>query len=197
MRIGNLKPRGIVVAALPVLLALICHSTKGAAHEVTIPKDRTLYIQIEYFAAFFNDDAENSNIAGGIGYAGRLGWRAKKWGVFAQFERDFWMVSEVDLDLVNGVLNFAAGAERLSFKDRVRSSIAFGTSTLMFDTVFDEAGTTGLFLEVRPISLRWPVARKVTLEVSPLSVTLLAPVLKEPGIRKIEYRTVLTLEVSL
>ncbi len=187
----------IIAATLPVLLALICHSTKGAAYEVTVPQGRTLYIQIDHFAAFFNDDAENSNIAGGIGYAGRLGWRKEKWGVFAQFERDFWMVSEVDLDLVNGVLNFAAGAERLSFKDRVRSSIAFGTSTLMFDTVFDEAGATGLFLDIRPISLRWPVHRKVTLEVSPLSVTLLAPVLRDPGIRKIEYRTVLTLEVSL
>ena len=67
----------------------------------------------------------------------------------------------------------------------------------MFDTVLDEAGTTGLFLDIRPIGLRWPVNRKVTLEVSPLSVTLLAPVLADPGIRKIEYRTVLTLEVSL
>ncbi len=192
-----MKPRELIAAVLPVLLALICHSTRGVAHDVTVPPDHTLYIQIEQFAAFFNDDAENSNIAGGFGYAGRLGWRNKKWGVFAQFERDFWMISEVDLDLVNGVLNFAAGAERLSFKDRVRSSIAFGTSTLMFDTVFDEAGTTGLFLDLRPISLRWPVSRKVTLEVSPISVTLLAPVLGNPGIRKIEYRTVLTVEVSL
>lgn len=194
------KTRSLLVVA--ATLAVFTAGTGAGAGELSLPPGQSLHLQAEFFVALFNDAAEYSNIAGGFGYAGRVAWRAKtdrgnSFGIFAQFERNYWMSSEIELDVVPGVLNVGAGLEYVFFGGRIRSSLASGTSTLVFDTVFHDKGTTGYFLDARPACLRWSPVDWLVVELCVINFSMMAPVVGEISIRKIEYRTILTLEVPL
>lgn len=47
------------------------------------------------------------------------------------------------------------------------------------------------------MGLRWPLAHQLALVFDPLSVAIVAPVLGDPGILQLEYRTVLGIEIVL
>jgi len=66
-----------------------------------------------------------------------------------------------------------------------------------FDTAFDSKGTVGLFLDVRPAGLRWSFPHQLALVFDPLSLAIVAPVLGDPGILQLEYRTLLGVEMVL
>jgi len=195
------NPMASLLAGLSLSLAAGAVSPAAGAGEVRLPRGQSLHLQVETFVALFNDAAEYSNIAGGFGYGGRAGWRREArrnaFGLFVQFERSYWLSSEIDLDVVPGVLDFGAGAEYLSFKGRMRSSLAAGSSTLVFDTPFHERGRTGYFIDLRPACLRWSPLGWLVVELCVINFTLLAPVVDRVSINKIEYRTILTLEVPL
>jgi len=89
------------------------------------------------------------------------------------------------------------GAEWLPLGERVRLSATAGPSILWFDTTFDEKGHVGLFADLRPAGLRWPTGRLVAISFDPLSLAIVAPVLGSPGIVKLEYRTLLGVELGL
>ena len=60
---------------------------------------------------------------------------------------------ELDDRTKGGALNLGIGAAITYGGGSVRTSATVGTSTLLFDTVFDEAGRTGFFADIRPITL--------------------------------------------
>jgi len=82
-------------------------------------------------------------------------------------------------------------------RDRVRFSVTAGPSILWFDTAFDAKGSVGLFVDLRPAGLRWTFPHRVALVFDPLSLAIVAPVLGDPGILQLEYRTVLGVEMIL
>jgi len=165
--------------------------------EISLPKGQMIYLRTDIFAGLLNDMPEYSSIAAGLGYAGHAGWRSNRWGVFVGFERDFWVTHNWQIKVTPGVLNILAGGEYLSFNKKIRTSIAAGTSTLMFDSVFDERGSTGLYIDIRPSSLRWTLNDKLTIEFCPISVSFMNPVMGKRPIKKLEYRSYLTIEASL
>lgn len=197
---GN--PRLLFPLAATIGIALLAASPRSHAGELAMPEGQSLHLQTELFVALFNDAAEYSNIAGGFGYGGRATWRVrtvkKNWfGLFAQFERNYWLSSEIELDVVPGVIDFGGGVEYLFFGGRLRSSVAAGSSTLVFDTAFHDKGTTGYFIDIRPACLRWSPLDWLVVELCVINFSMMAPVVDEMTIRKIEYRTILTLEVPL
>jgi hypothetical protein len=157
----------------------------------------TYFAQAEGGASALSDASEQSFLAGALGYGFRMGWRSAPWGAFVQIGQDMWLTSEVNSQLVDGVMNIGLGGEYFYFSQRLRASLAAGTSTLLFDTILDESGTTGLFVDLRPAGLRWTITDWMTIELDPLTFSVSAPVLFGLPMVRVEYRTVLVGEFRL
>jgi hypothetical protein len=157
----------------------------------------SVVLQFEAFGSLLNDVVGGSNLTISAGYGGRAGWRHGALGFFGEISCDRWLSTEIDAGFVPGVLDAGIGAEVLFARGRLRVSVAGGASTLLFDTAFDEEGETGLYLDFRPASIRFPLWRGLVVELSPLGFAVVAPVMGDPGIRRIEYRSTLALEVPL
>lgn len=130
-----------------------------------------------------------------LGWGVRLGLGARDgWGVFAQLEQNIWIPTQ-SLTPFPGVLNAGLGVERRFAGGLMRSSLAVGTSTLLFDTALDQVGDTGLYLDVRPLGLRWSPARDLVIGFDPLSLVVAAPVMTGLPLVRVQYRTTLSTEV--
>lgn len=156
-----------------------------------------LHSQFELHASVLGDAADRSILNDTFGYAGKLGWRWESVGVFVQGEQNLWGTREFERSIAQGALNVGVGADLLYFEQRARASIAVGPSILLFDSGLDDAGTTGVFVDVRPVALRWRFHDRVTLQVDPLTFTVVAPVLERIPLVLVEYRTVVGLEFDL
>lgn len=152
------------------------------------------YAQFEGHLSLLSDLVGRSLLAGTFGYAGRGGWRFGPWGVFVQVEHNLWVTSELEQDVVTGALNVGVGGELVYADGFVRTSLALGPSVLVFDTALDEAGSTGVFLDLRPVGLRWALDPQWTLGFDPLGFSLVAPVLEGIPLVQVTYRTGLYLE---
>ncbi|MEM9068285.1 MAG: hypothetical protein AAGE52_07250 [Myxococcota bacterium] len=136
------------------------------------------------------------NVTFGGGF--RFGYRGDgEWGGFLHFEQNAWLATELFRRVVPGVWNIALGVERLWASKLIRTAMAAGVSILAYDTELHRRGTTGVFFDLRPASLRWQVSRIVAVELTPLHFVVVAPVLREPELVNVEYRTTLGVEVTL
>ena len=180
-----------------VAAAAMAAPQNASARDVVLDKGQSLYLQLEAFGSALNDAVGGSNITASAGYGGRAGWRRGMIGFFAEFSRDHWLMTEVGRDLTQGVLGLGVGVEMLFADGRLKTSAAGGSSTLLFDTAFHDRGTTGFYIDLRPVSLRFHPAEWLVVELAPIGFTLESPVNGELAIRRIEYRTTLTLEVPL
>ncbi len=148
-----------------------------------------IFVKTELHSSLFTDAPDRSVFAASRGGGLEVGYRpSHRWGVFLHVEQNRWLASEVEQELTQGVLNIALGSGFRLFEDRVRVSVAAGTSTLLFDTFLDEAGSTGLYVDVRPGSFRWHPLEWLTLELQPLSYALMMPVMDRPRVVVFEYR---------
>ena len=93
-----------------------------------------------------------------------------------------------------GVLNIGVGWEKQYFDSRCRSAILVGSTTLLFDTALDSAGSTGFFLELSPVSLRFPIDETLTVRVDPGDIQIGAPVLSGIPLITMQYRHGVALE---
>lgn len=167
---------------------------QGTPRSSTVAPPRRLWVAATLHASVFGDLLDRSTLLPRFGYGVRGGARFGRWGVFGLVERDHWILSELDLRYVNGVLNLAVGGELLYANRRVSASLAVGTSTLLHHQPLNRAGTTGLYVAVRPAGLRYAVLRHATVQVDLLSLVVEAPVLRFPVLVEIQYRAALTLE---
>lgn len=184
-------------ALLSLLLAICAIPNTAVAQESTDDHAPELWAQVEGNVALVNDIPGRNMLPNEFGYGSRLGYRWDRWGVFGQITHNLWAPNREGWTIKPGVLNVGAGAEYLLFDRRVRISAAGGTSTLMFETVLDEAGTTGFFFEIRPAGLRWEVADSLRVEWDPVIFSLSQPVTEEPTLDQAEFKSVLAVEVVL
>jgi hypothetical protein len=183
--------------AVALAAAALAAPRGAAARDVALPDGQSAYLQLEAFGAALNDGVGGSTITASLGYGGRGGWRLGMVGFFAEFARDHWLTTEVATELTQGVLGLGAGAELLYANGRLRTSAAGGSATLLFDAAFHDKGTTGFYVDLRPLALRFRPAARLVVELTPIGFALVAPAVGELAIRRIEYRTTLTLEVPL
>ena len=95
-----------------------------------------------------------------------------------------------------GVLNIGMGWEKQYFDSRCRSAVILGSTTLLFDTALDPVGSTGVFIELSPVSLRFPIDKFLTLRVDPADIQISAPVLSGIPLITMQYRHGIALEWS-
>jgi hypothetical protein len=110
--------------------------------------------------------------------------------LFARLEANAWRDRRDDgtYDFVMTV-NLGVGARIDYAGGRLRSSLALGATLLAVPTDVDQAGTFGVFTDIRPVAYAWPLGAGARLGVVPLSLTLALPVLTGIPLVSIQYRT--------
>jgi len=184
---------GLLVLALVWLPTLQVRAAKLQA----LGDDGTLtgpFAVVEVHASLLSDVTDWSTLAGTFGYAFKGGYRWSSWGVFVQLEHNLWLSTEMGNDVVDGAVNIGIGGEFVYADGFVRTSLTLGPSILAFDTILDKAGTTGIFLDVRPVGLRWAVHEYLVIGLDPISFSIVAPVLGGIPLVNIQYRTTVYLE---
>lgn len=152
------------------------------------------FIAADGHFATLNDTPNASLLNIEYGYSARFGYRYDRWRFIGLIDRSYWVPLEFGVQVDGGTLNLGAGVEALFIDDYIRVGLAGGASILMFDAVFDEAGTTGYFVEIRPAGLRWEVAKNLIIVFDPIFLSVLHPVVRDPPLRKVHRRTSVGLE---
>lgn len=152
---------------------------------------------IEAHASFLSNQADRSLVNVTFGGGLRFGYRGGAWGGYFQMEQNAWLATELYRGVVPGTWNLALGVERLWANDLIRTAMAAGISILAYDTELHERGQTGIFFDLRPAALRWSPSSRVAIELAPLHFVVVAPVLRNPELVNVEYRTTLGVELTL
>jgi hypothetical protein len=181
--------------ATTLALAIGLAAPPSAAEEALTYRRDAFFAGVEGHGSLLSDAPERSFINATVGYGIRGGYRFGRLGLVAEVERNYWLPTELSHALVPGALNIGVGAEWLAVDGRVRLSATAGPSILWYDATFDNKGTTGLFVDLRPVGLRWRPSRFIAVAFDPLSLAIVAPVLGSPGILQLEYRTLLGAEI--
>ncbi len=155
---------------------------------------RSRWIGSSAHVSLLSDRIDRSNINLRIGYSLTGGVRWGPFGVFGLIEHDMWVQTELDVELQRGVLSVAVGGEYRYANERVRASLAVGMSVLLEEQPLDPAPSFGLFGELRPTGLRWSRGRWWAVQVDPIGLAIIAPVLREPRLFEIQYRFTVTIE---
>jgi hypothetical protein len=155
-----------------------------------------VFLTAELHGSFINDVEDRATIGDSFGYDIKAGWRWKNLGVFFQFEHNLWVTSELEMGVKQGAVNLGIGLEVNYLHGYVRTSIAAGPSILLFNTAVDRAGSVGLFIDLRPIGLRWPIKRYFAITFDPMSFAMVAPALDRVPLLMIQFRTTLGFEFA-
>ena len=171
----------------------MCNPSQGGLNAA----QAKVLIQSEVHASVLSDAPDRSTLANTYGWGLRGGYSWGPWMGQLHLEQNRWLSTELDDRSKSGTLNVGLGGAYIYANGFVRTSLILGTSTLLFDTVFDQSGSTGIFFDLRPVELRWFPTRWLSLNLTPFSFTFVAPVMETPAIRMVLYRTVLGLEVII
>ena len=126
-----------------------------------------------------------------LGVRGGLRWG--NWGVFAQIEPAYWLVSNpLGGEELQGALNIGIGGEKFSVDGFIRTALSVGPSILVNAGEVDKPGTTGFYFELRPAGLRWQIAENFVVGFDPILLSLMMPVLEGIPLIELEYRTTVT-----
>lgn len=154
------------------------------------------FVALDGHFSLLSTAANRSALGASFGYGARGGYRWNGWGLFAQVEHNLWLATEYETEVVQGAVDIGVGVELTYAEGFVRTSLAVGPSILAEDTILDDAGTTGLFVDFRPIGLRFAVHEKLAVGIDPIGFALVAPVLGGIPLIFTQYRTNLYLEAS-
>jgi len=153
-------------------------------------------VAFEAHLSLLSDVADRSLLASAFGYALSVTARVgRDWLVGAKVEHDLWSTFELEGGIDLGALSIAMVVAKLHLDGRVRTTLSAGPSVLLFDTGLDRRGNVGLYLELRPLGIRWPRPR-ATVVLDPLTFAVVAPVLTNIPLVQIQYRTVLQIEIG-
>jgi hypothetical protein len=168
-------------------LSLVCCFALFAGYPRYADADVKIPISVQAGVSLYAPSL-NFGVEGGV--------RWSQWGVLAKVEWNPWVAIQGSEILERGSLNVALGVEYLYFGGRCRSAFLLGTSILLFDTALDDAGSTGAYLEIDPVSLRWVVKDWLAVRWDPLSFAMVVPVMSGIPLVMVQYRTSLVAEMS-
>lgn len=187
--------RTAVLAALTLCSGLALAEVGQEPSASAISNTGFLNLESHFSALSNQTDASVAQVT--LGYGLRAGYRFEGWGAFGLIEQNGWLSTELNTGLVSGVLNVGVGAEYFFLGGHLRSLAAVGPSILLYDTEVHKAGTTGIFVDIRPLGLRWPLNGQFSLGADLLHWTVVAPVIDDPGLMLLEYRMSVYLEARI
>jgi hypothetical protein len=134
---------------------------------------------------------DDGSLTGGA----QIAWRGERLGVGLYAEHSYWWAYSLRFHRIAQSVQIALFGDLVTCGGRARSAVYLGTSILAFDTSLDQAGSLGLFVDLRPFGFRLPLGNtRWTLTFDPLHFGVLAPVLNGLPLIEIQYRTSLVLE---
>lgn len=135
-------------------------------------------VRVQGHAAIFSAKSERTaDPSFGWGLEGSLRFRSL--GLIVEVGQHLWPTLEWELSIRPGLFFAALGGEFLYAGGRLRSCLAVGAATLIYDTGFgDGPGRTGPFVHLVPMAIRVPLGSHVIAELRPLSWIWALPVLK-------------------
>jgi hypothetical protein len=178
-----------VLASLSVWSAGASAQGLGFAAEDARGQLQGWFVCITLHASFLSDIRGLSNLLPTFGYGVRVGRRWDDLGGVLQIEQNLWWATESKQGLSLGALNAGLGFDAVYANGKVESSVVAGPSILLQSTPLDRAGHVGLFLEARPLGLRWKADDQIGFTLDPLSLAVVAPVLGGIPLIHIQYRT--------
>ena len=107
-----------------------------------------------------------------------------------------WIATEYDSNVVQGAVNIGVGGDFVYADGFIRTALAVGPSILAFDTLLDDAGSVGVYLDFRPAGFRWAFTDVFLIGLDPLNFALVAPVLDRIPLVYVQYRTMLYVEAA-
>ena len=120
-----------------------------------------------------------------------------EWSFLLEVDWNPWISISAPDPVELGALNVGVGVEHIFADGLLRAAVFVGSSTLLFDTALDQAGATGIFLDLVPLSVRVPLVENVvTLRLDPISAHLVAPVLAGLPLVLYQFRHVVSVEVT-
>ncbi len=183
------------LALLALLPGLALGADEGEApFPLQVADERGFNLAAEAHGSLLSDLADHTPLNLTFGWGLKLGHRWDRWGALLQVEQNLWHGMESASRTVPGSLNLGLGVELRHTGGWVRTSLSSGVAILLYDTVLDEAGSVGFFLDLRPSGLRWPLGEHWRVVLDPISFAVVAPVLTSIPLVQFEYRTVLALE---
>jgi hypothetical protein len=197
---GRVSTRCFCAAALWLLaLSANAETSELALRAPTAALDREVeshwWVAAELHFSVLSNLVERSTVNISFGYAGKFGYRWQgDWGLYLHVEHNLWTETEIAMNVRQGAFDVGVGVERMYFQRRMRAALALGPAILLYDTALDDAGAAGIFVDVRPTGVRWPVGRSFVVTLDPLTFTLVAPTLGGIPLVQIQYRTALAVE---
>jgi hypothetical protein len=134
---------------------------------------------------------------GGGGFALRAGWRPERFGVFLLVEHNMWRNQYAGSRALESAVNIGPGVEMVVREGFVRASLAAGVSVLTKDNPIDDAGSAGVFFDLRAAGFRWALGERWAILLDPLAFEAMMPVLTGIPMVEFRYRTVLGVEFGL
>jgi len=123
-----------------------------------------------------------------MAWGGTFGIGTRRFSAFVSVEHGFYGYGAGGPHLSNEVLNGGLGVKWGFFDDHLRASVVSGPAVLLTDSFRTDAGSVGLFFEVKPVGFRIP-AGKVFIEIFPLSFSWVMPVVQGIPLVYLNYRT--------
>ena len=163
----------------------------------------TWFGQVEGYASLFGSIGDRSMEGTAFGGGLKGGYRWESWGVFLTIESNSWVAPATGptpsapaqpSSVRSGALNIAVGGELIYANRYLRSALAIGPSILLDGDNLDSAGTTGLFVDLRMVGIRWPIKKWLVLMLDPVSFSLVAPVLTGIPLALFQFRSGFTTE---
>jgi hypothetical protein len=158
--------------------------------------DTRWFASSEAELAFLGQLASSEPGVGSAAYRVAAGFRPGPLDVFLAVEHGFWRGDDGSQSLSVQTLDVGAGFGASYFGGRVRSEITLGPSILLTRSQLDEAGTTGLFVDVRPAGYRWRFGGRGVFSLYPLTLAFVAPVVQGTPLVYVSYRTVIVFDVE-
>ena len=163
----------------------------------------TWFGQVEGYASLFGGLGDRSMEGTAFGGSLKAGYRWESWGLFLTVENNAWVTPATGesptataqpSQVRPGALNIGVGGELIYAHRYLRSALAIGPSILLYDDGYDSAGTTGIYVDLRLVGIRWPINDWFVLMLDPVSFSLVAPVLTGIPLALFQFRTGITTE---
>jgi hypothetical protein len=133
---------------------------------------------------------------GSFAYRAVGGLRRRAFDAFAAVEHGFWQGDRGSQRLRVQTLDVGVGVGGTFFDGRVRAELSAGPSILLTRSQLDAPGTTGFFLDARPVGVRWRVGDRMIASLYPLTFALVAPVTRGIPLVYMSYRTAVMCELE-
>ena len=175
----------------------------SSAHADELRFGNTWFGQVEGYASLFGGIGDRSMEGTAFGGSLKAGYRWDSWGVFLTIENSAWVTPATGespsapaqpAQVRPGALNIGVGGELIYARRYLRSALAIGPSILLYDDGNDSAGTTGIYVDLRMVGIRWPIKQWLVVMLDPVSFSLVAPVLTGIPLALFQFRTAITTE---